>query len=77
MALLTGFLPYLLYTYGLRSVEASKAAIMATVEPMVATLIGIVAFGEKMSFMSAAGIVLILLAILILNNFGRDQQHTS
>lgn len=76
-ALLTGFLPYLLYTYGLRSVEASKAAIMATVEPMVATLIGIVAFGEEMSFMSAAGIVLILLAILILNNFGRDQQHTS
>lgn len=71
MAVLTGFLPYLLYTYGLQGVEASKAAIMATVEPMVATILGIVIFHEKMSLPSAVGIALILLAILILNNFGR------
>lgn len=71
MAVLTGFLPYLLYTYGLQGVEASKAAIMATVEPMVATILGIVIFHEKMSLPSAVGIALILFAILILNNFGR------
>ena len=71
MAVLTGFLPYLLYTYGLQGAEASKAAIMATVEPMVATILGIVIFHEKMSLPSAVGIALILLAILILNNFGR------
>lgn len=71
MALLTAFAPYLLYTYGLKGVETSKAAIMATIEPMVATILGIVVFHERMELLSAVGIGLIMLAILVLNNFGR------
>ena len=39
-ALVTAVIPFLAYTLGLRSVEASKAGIIATIEPVVATLVG-------------------------------------
>ena len=66
-ALITAVIPFLLYTLGLESVEASKAGIIATVEPMVATLIGIVVFSEPLTIMSGLGMLLILSAIIILN----------
>lgn len=66
-ALITAVIPFLSYTIGLESVEASKAGIIATIEPMVATLIGILVFSEKLTLMSGAGILLILAAVVILN----------
>ena len=66
-ALITAVIPFLSYTPGLEKVEASKAGIIATIEPMVATLIGIVVFSEPLTFMSGAGILLILSAVVILN----------
>nr|MCR5768187.1 DMT family transporter [Lachnospiraceae bacterium] len=66
-ALITAVIPFLAYTIGLESVEASKAGIIATIEPMVATLIGIIVFSEPLTFMSGAGILLILSAVVILN----------
>ena len=68
-ALITAVIPFLAYTLGLERVEASKAGIIATIEPMVATLIGIVVFSEPLTIMSAAGILLILSAVVILNSF--------
>jgi len=66
-ALITAVIPFLLYTLGLRMVEAGKAGILATVEPMVATIIGIVFFSEKLTLFSGLGILLILVAVIILN----------
>ena len=66
-ALITAVIPFLSYTLGLESVEASKAGIIATIEPMVATLIGVIVFSEKLTLMSGAGILLILAAVVILN----------
>ena len=66
-ALITAVIPFLSYTLGLESVEASKAGIIATIEPMVATLIGIIVFSEQLTIMSGAGILLILAAVVILN----------
>lgn len=66
-ALITAVIPFLAYTIGLESVEASKAGIIATIEPMIATLIGIIVFSEPLTFMSGAGILLILSAVVILN----------
>ena len=40
--LVTCFLPYLLYTRGLEGLENGKASIMASVEPVVATIVGVV-----------------------------------
>ncbi|MBP5330901.1 MAG: EamA family transporter [Lachnospiraceae bacterium] len=66
-ALITAVIPFLAYTIGLESVEASKAGIIATIEPMVATLIGILVFSEQLTIMSGLGILLILSAVVILN----------
>ena len=67
-ALVTAVIPFLAYTLGLRSVEASKAGIIATIEPVVATLVGIICFSETLTFLSGIGIVLVLSAVIILNN---------
>ena len=66
-ALITAVIPFLFYKLGLHMVEASKAGILATVEPMVATIIGIIFFSEKLTLLSGLGILLILLAVIILN----------
>ena len=66
-ALLTAVIPFLLYTLGLRNVEVSKAGILATVEPMVATIVGITYFSEALTLLSGLGIFLILSAVVILN----------
>ena len=66
-ALVTAVIPFLCYTLGLRSVEASKAGIIATIEPVVATIVGIICFSETLTILSGMGIVLVLAAVIILN----------
>ncbi len=66
-ALITAVIPFLAYTLGLRTVEASRAGIIATIEPMVATLIGVVVFSEPLTVLSGLGILLILSAVILLN----------
>ncbi len=66
-ALVTAVIPFLSYTLGLRTVEASRAGILATVEPLVATLIGILVFSEPLTLLSGLGIALILAAVILLN----------
>ena len=70
--LVTAVIPFLAYTLGLRNVEASKAGILATIEPLVATLVGILFFSESLTLLSGMGIVLILAAVILLN---RKQQN--
>lgn len=59
-------LPYIFYTEGLSRVESGKASIMASLEPVVASLAGILVFGEPMTAMTAAGIALVLAGVVIL-----------
>lgn len=66
-AILTAVIPFLFYTLGLRTVEAGRAGILATIEPLVATVIGMICFSEPVTILSGAGIVLILTAVVILN----------
>lgn len=68
--LVTAVIPFLLYTLGLEQVEASRAAILATIEPMFATLIGVVVFHEYLTLMSLCGIMCIFGAIVVLNYRG-------
>lgn len=64
-ALVSTVIPYILYTLGLTALENSKASIIASVEPVAATVLGIVLFHEKMTVNNAIGIVLVLGAIVI------------
>lgn len=59
-------LPYLLYTRGLAGVESGRASIMASLEPVVAALVGVAVFAEPMTGLTAAGIVLVLSGVVIL-----------
>ena len=59
-------LPYCCYTAGLARMEASRAAVLVAVEPMVATLSGILLFNEHLSFAVSCGILLALSAVLVL-----------
>lgn len=58
--------PYLLYTVGLSKVESGKAAIMASLEPVISALTGVVMFGEPLSAMTVVGIACVLAGVYIL-----------
>lgn len=67
IALFCCVLPYFLYTEGLRHAEAGKAAILATVEPFVAALLGILLYHEAVTPWKLLGMAAIFGAILLLN----------
>ncbi|WP_052345780.1 DMT family transporter [Paucisalibacillus sp. EB02] len=57
---------YIVYTYGLNKTEASKASILTTIEPVVATLIGIFIFQETFTFVQMIGMSLIIGAVIFM-----------
>ncbi|MFD1361517.1 DMT family transporter [Lentibacillus salinarum] len=70
-----GFLPtafaYIIYTYGLNQTEASKASILTTVEPVVATLIGVLIFQEGFSLTQMLGMACIIGAVVMIQMSSR------
>ena len=66
-ALICSVLPYILYTKALINIEASRASVLASVEPVVATMIGVFMFSEKITVSAVFGIACVLAAIGILN----------
>ena len=62
-------LPYWLYTKGLECIRPSEASVIATLEPVVAALIGCAVFSETLSIFTIIGIVAILVSIGIINLF--------
>lgn len=67
LGLVSTFMPYVFYTYGLKYVEAGKASVLAFAEPMVAAVAGIVIFNEPLHTKNVLGILLIFAAIVLLN----------
>lgn len=67
MGLVTAVIPYFLYTTALNNIEASKASIIASIELVVASLIGFFIFKQDLNLLAILGIVLVLLSIVILN----------
>lgn len=70
LGLLPTLTAYLLYIAALRRLPAATAAMLATIEPVVATLVGIALLGEAMGAGQAAGIALIVAAALLLSRAG-------
>ena len=66
-ALLTTVVPYLSYTKGLSGLPASKASVTATIEPVVAAVLGIVVFHESVSMLKLTGIVLVLSSVVVMS----------
>ena len=66
-AVVTAVIPFLLYTIGLNKTTASKAAVLATVEPAAATLFGFFVMKESLGLIAVCGIVLVFAAIFVLS----------
>ena len=58
--------PYVLYTWGLARMEPGRASILASLEPVAASLTGVLAFGEPMGPLTALGILCVLAGVYIL-----------
>ena len=65
--LISTILPYIFYNFGLVHIENGKASIIASVEPVVATLFGVVLFNEELTFNTVIGVILVLGAIIVCN----------
>lgn len=65
--LVSTVIPYITYTIGLRHVENGRASIIASIEPVVATLNGVIFFHEGLSLWTGIGIALVLCGILLCN----------
>ena len=65
LSVLATVLPFLLYTKGLSKLEAGKASILATLEPVVATMIGIGLYQEPLSLVKVLGIAIVMLGVYL------------
>lgn len=65
MAIVTTVVAYLLYTKGLAGMENSKASIIASIEPVVATLVGVLLYKEAIGATGIAGMLLVLVSCLL------------
>jgi len=61
------YLPYMLYTYGLSNMEPGSASVIASIEPVVATFVGLILFDEKIGLLNLFGVVLVLTAVVLVN----------
>jgi len=67
MILFVTLCPYLCYTKGLAGMENGTASVIASIEPVMATALGILIYKEEMTFVNAVGMVLVLVSIVMLN----------
>lgn len=67
-AVLSSVLPYVTYTLSLKYIKPSTASIVASIEPVVATVTGVVVFNEAVEFpFGYIGIALVLSSIILIN----------
>ncbi len=66
VAIVCTVLPYLLYTFGLFKIGASKASVIAILEPTVASLVGVFFFSESLGILGFIGLILVLSGLVYL-----------
>jgi drug/metabolite transporter (DMT)-like permease len=69
-----GFLAFILFTWGLGRVQASRASIVATIEPAAATILGYLIFGEKMGMAEVAGVIAVLAGVTLITAGGPREE---
>ncbi|PLR99695.1 DMT family transporter [Bacillus sp. T33-2] len=67
LGLVPTVLAYFVYSWGLEKVESSRAAVMASIEPIAATLLGVLIFHEKITYIQLLGTFLIIGSVFIVN----------
>lgn len=78
MALINTVIPYILYSSGLKTVKPTVGIIIATVEPVVATILDMAVYRKFPDIFGYLGIIIILTSVLVLNLFGeKEKNHVS
>ena len=68
LALISTVVPYVVYLKGISLIsETSKVPVFASVEMIVAALLGVVVLSEKMNFLNVFGILLVLISIWMIS----------
>ncbi|PID01788.1 EamA family transporter [Sporosarcina sp. P2] len=66
LALVSTVAAYVLYTSGLKHLEAGKASILATIEPIVAVIVGVLFLGDQLLPLQLVGIALVLYSAILI-----------
>jgi drug/metabolite transporter (DMT)-like permease len=66
-SLIASVAPYILFTLSLKYIDIGRASILASGEPVTATLIGLLIYKEHPSLLSAIGLGLVLAALALLS----------
>jgi drug/metabolite transporter (DMT)-like permease len=66
LSLFSTVLPFIFYTKGLSKLETGRASLIATLEPVVASIVGFTVFKESVTFSKIIGIILVIAALAII-----------
>lgn len=77
LGFLSTMLPFIFYTKGLNTIESSQASIIATIEPVVAALVGFLIFHEKLNVWQYFGIFLVIAAVIIVQETSKKANKKS
>lgn len=58
-------IPYIVYTLGLKEMENSRASIIASIEPVAATLLGVFVYHEMLTINEMIGVALVIGSIIL------------
>ncbi|MBR6626547.1 MAG: EamA family transporter [Lachnospiraceae bacterium] len=67
MVLLSTCMSFTLYTIGLKYMEAGRAAVLATLEPIVTACVGVVVYQEALTPFMILGMILVLAASVLIS----------
>lgn len=60
-------IPYLLYNYALNDISSSRASMISSIEIVIASVCGVMAFNNSLSFQEILGILLQVVSIILIN----------
>ena len=75
IAVLSTYLAYLAYSAGLKHLPATRASVIASLEPVVAALLAATLFDERLSALALAGAALVIGAALLLSTEKPVEAH--
>lgn len=62
-----GSMAFVLFAHGISRVDAAAGSVVAMIEPVAACILGYVILGERLSWMQACGILLVLFALTVVS----------
>ncbi len=66
LGLLGGFLPFLLYLTGMRcGVEGGNASVIATIEPVITAVAGVIVYNERLELLQYLGMAVVIAGVML------------